>query len=117
MVTKKHRANLNIAKQTKKKYVPFTLNYKPTSLFLSGLKPRVKREQKEGGRRIGVTQVPLHLDGDSMPVQTVYLAIKTPQTVKLMPSTIAFEPILKNTVDEWALLNNKKSDDMIITDI
>ena len=48
---------------------------------------------------------------------TVYLAIKTPQTVKLMPSTIAFEPILKNTVDEWALLNNKKSDDMIITDI
>jgi hypothetical protein len=59
--------------------------------------------------------VPLTLN--SMPVQTVYLAIKTPQTVKLMPSTIAFEPILKNTVDEWALLNNKKPDDMIITDI
>jgi hypothetical protein len=49
--------------------------------------------------------------------RTVYLAIQQPQTVKLPLLTIAFEPILLNTVDEWLLLNKKKTGDIIISEL
>lgn len=49
--------------------------------------------------------------------QMVYLAIQQPQTVKLPLLTIAFEPILLNTIDEWLLLNKKKTGDIIISEL
>jgi 16S rRNA G966 N2-methylase RsmD len=46
----------------------------------------------------------------------VYLAIH-PITVKLPYATITFEPILKNTIDEWLLLNKKSTDNTIISNL
>jgi hypothetical protein len=46
----------------------------------------------------------------------VYLAIK-PIAEKLNTPVIAFEPILKNTIDEWVLLNKKRVDNTIISNL
>jgi 16S rRNA G966 N2-methylase RsmD len=54
---------------------------------------------------------------DKKTAQCVYLAIQQPLQVKSKMPTIAFEPILLNTVDEWLLLNKKKPGDIIISDL
>lgn len=51
-------------------------------------------------------------------VRGVYLEIHQPLPEKYkMISTIAFKPILLNTVDEWLLLNKKKTGDIIISEL
>ena len=54
---------------------------------------------------------------DKKTERSVYLAIQQPLPVKSKIPTIAFEPILLNTVDEWLLLNKKKTGDIIISEL
>lgn len=54
---------------------------------------------------------------DKKTERMVYIAIQQPLPVKSKIPTIAFEPILLNTVDEWLLLNKKKTGDIIISEL